>query len=42
MKIIDEREMPPSPPQKKAEKDKGVTQAIVKGWKLNDFIVHLS
>ena len=40
MKTIDEREM-----QKTTkEKQKGArgTEAIVKGWELNDFVVHLS
>ena len=28
--------------QTKTEKNKGVTQAIVKGWEVNDFVVRLS
>ena len=43
-KIIDERETHTKKQKKsKAEKNKGVgTEAIVKGWELNDFVVHLS
>ena len=39
MKIIDERKM-----QKINEdrKEQGGTEAIVKGWELNDFVVRLS
>ena len=39
MKIIDERET-----QKKKQRQKRTrgTKAIVKGWELNDFVVHLS
>ena len=39
MKTIDEREM-----QKNKQRQKGArgTEAIVKGWELNDFVVHLS
>ena len=45
MKIIDERETQKK--QKKTNKNKdrkeqGGTKAIVKGWELNDFVVHLS
>ena len=39
MKKIDEREKQQQ--QKKTEKNKGVTKAIVKRWELNDFDVHL-
>ena len=28
--------------QAKTEKRKGGTKAVVKGWELNDFVVHLS
>ena len=45
MKIIDKKETQKKERKKKKEKtgeDKGVTQAIVKGWELNDFVVHLS
>ena len=43
MKTIDEREMQKTTKEKqtKAERRKG-TEAIVKGWELNDFVVHLS
>ena len=37
MKTIDERETQ----KKKIEKSKG-GEAIVKGWELNDFLMHLS
>ena len=39
MTIIDERET-----QKKKQRQKRTrgTKAIVKGWELNDFVVHLS
>ena len=48
MKIIDKREMKKkqnkkqkTKNKKKTEKDKGA-EAIVEGWELNDFVVHLS
>ena len=43
MKTIDEKEMQKTTKEKqtKAEKSKG-NKAIVKGWELNDFAVHLS
>ena len=43
MKIIDKREMKKNKTKnkKKTEKDKGA-EAIVEGWELNDFVVHLS
>ena len=51
-KTRDEKEtQPSSPPQKKPLKNKqtnkdrkeqGGTEAIVNGWGLNDFVVHLS
>ena len=37
IKIIDEREM-----QKATKEKQTKTEAIVKGWELNDFVVHLS
>ena len=40
MKIIDERKT-----QKKTSiyrKEQGGTEAIVKGWEVNDFVVHLN
>ena len=41
MKTIDEREMQKT---KEKQRQKGArgTEAIVKGWELNDFVVHLS
>ena len=45
MKIIDKREMKKNKTKNKkktkTEKDKGA-EAIVEGWELNDFVVHLS
>ena len=37
MKILDEREMQKTNRQKRPRG----TEAIVKGWELNDFVVHL-
>ena len=45
MKTIDEKEMKCKKQEKKnKQKQKGErgTEAIVKEWKLNDFVVHLS
>ena len=45
MKIIDERETQKKPKKTNKNKDRkeqGGTKAIVKGWELNDFVVHLS
>ena len=46
MKIIDETETKNKKEQKKNKnkdgKEQGRTEAIVKGWVLNDFVVHLS
>ena len=48
MKIIDERETQKKQQQQqqqktnKDRKEQGETEAIVKGWELNDFVVHLS
>ena len=39
MKIIDERELSKT---NKDRKQQGGTEAIVEGWELNDFVVHLS
>ena len=43
MKTIDERQMQKTTKEKQT-KEKGArgTEAIVKGWELNDFVVHLS
>ena len=47
MKIIDEREISKNPKKTKTEKNKGGgggggAEAMVKKWKLIDFVVHLS
>ena len=42
MKIIDEREMQKTPKEKQRQKGASGTEAIVKGWELNDFVVNLS
>ena len=42
MKTIDEREMQKTTKEKQRQKGARGTEAIVKGWKLNDFVVHLS
>ena len=43
MKAIDEREMQkPTKEKQKRQKGTGGTEAIVKGWELNDFVVYLS
>ena len=43
MKTIDEREVQKTTKENK-QRQKGArgTEAIVKGWELNDFVVHLS
>ena len=43
MKTIDEREMQKQQ-KKNKQRQKGAmrTEAIVKGWELNDFVAHLS
>ena len=43
MKTIDEREIQKTK-KKEKQRQKGArgTEAIVKGWELNDFVVHLS
>ena len=43
MKTIDEREMPKKQRKNKQRQTGGRgTEAIAKGWELNDFVVHLS
>ena len=41
MKIIDETEKQKRKKKTETEKNKGMTQALTKGWELNDFSVHL-
>ena len=41
MKKIDERETQTNEKKQKRQKRKRRTKAIVKGWQLNDFVVHL-
>ena len=41
MKTIDEREMQKTK-EKQRQKGARETEAIAKGWELNDFVVHLS
>ena len=41
MKTIDEREMQKTTKEKQRQKGARETEAIVKGWGLNDFVVHL-
>ena len=40
IKIVDEREMQKK--KNKGRKEQGGTEALLKGWELNDFVVHLS
>ena len=42
IKIIDETETKNKAKQNKDRKEQGQTEAIVKGWELRDFAVHLS
>ena len=42
MKTIDERKMQKKQKNKQRQKRARGTEAIVKGWELNDFAVHLS
>ena len=42
MKIIGEREMQKTTKEKQKQKGARGTEALVKGWELNDFVVHLS
>ena len=39
MKIIDEKEIQQ---KNKDRKEQGGAEAMMKGWELNDFVVHLS
>ena len=41
MKIIDERETQKKQTNKQRQKRTMETKATVKGWELNDFVVHL-
>ena len=41
MKTIDERKMEKTAKEKQTKAERR-TEAIVKGWELNDFVVHLS
>ena len=42
MKTIDERGMQKTTKEKQRQKGARGTEAIVNGWELNDFVVHLS
>ena len=42
MKTIDERELQKLTKEKQRQKGARGTEAIVNGWELNDFFVHLS
>ena len=44
METIDEREMQKKQKKKNKQRQKGArgTEALVKGWDLNDFVMHLS
>ena len=42
MKIIGEREMQKTTKEKQKQKGARGTEALVKGWELNDFVVHLN
>ena len=42
MKTMDEREMQKTTKEKQRQKGARGTEAIVKGWELNDFVGHLS
>ena len=45
MKIVDERETQKKKKKQKKNKDRkeqGGTESMVKGWELNDFVLHLS
>ena len=41
MKTVDEREMQKTTKEKQRQKGARETEATVKGWELNDFVVHL-
>ena len=42
MNTIDERELQKTTKEKQRQKGARGTEALVKGWELNDFVVHLS
>ena len=42
MKTIDEREMKKITKEKQRQKGARGTEATVKGWELNEFVVHIS
>ena len=42
MKIIDEIETQRSNSNKNKDRKEGGTKAIVNGWELNDFVMHLT
>ena len=43
MKLVDERETQRTTKKKnKDRKEEGGTETIMKGWDLNDFVVHVS
>ena len=42
MKTIDERETQKTTKEKQRQKGARETEAITKGWVLNDFVLHLS
>ena len=42
MKTIDERDMQKQQKKNKDRKEHRGTEVIVKGWELNNFVVHLS
>ena len=42
MKTIDEREMKTTKEKKLRQKGARGTEVIMKGWELNDFVVHVS
>ena len=42
MKTVDEREMQKTTKEKQRQKGARGTEVIVKGWELNNFVVHLS
>ena len=42
MKTIDEIELQKITKEKQRQKGASGTEAIVKGWELNEFVVHLS
>ena len=42
IKILDERKTKKKQKTTKTEKNEGVTEVLVKGWELNDFVVRLN